>query len=109
MENSFYIYSAICVAGVLTFLTRALPFVIWGGDKEIPKVVAYLGRVLPMAIMGTFIIYCIRNIDILNAPYGSGEILSVLLVAVLHIWKRNTFLSIGLGTVFYMFFIQVLI
>ena len=95
---------AICAA--CTFLERALPFVVFRG-KEVPGVVRYLGKVLPMAIMATLVIYCIKGISFTAlagwVPYLAGCGLTVLL----HLWKRNAFLSIFGGTACYMLLIQL--
>ena len=93
------------VAGT-TFATRVLPFLIFPKGKEIPKVIQYLGRVLTPAIIGMLVVYCLRNTKITGAPYVLPELISVMVVVFLHVWKKNTLLSIGAGTVLYMFLIQ---
>ena len=102
-----YFILMIVVASVCTILLRALPFLIFGGKREIPKIVHYLGRVLPPAIMVILVIYCLKGISFLNSPYGIPELLSVAVVVLLHVWKRNILLSVGLGTALYMFLVQV--
>lgn len=92
------------MAGV-TMLLRFLPFLIFNG-KETPKYVAYLGRVLPYSIMAMLVVYCLKNVSVLQAPFGVPELISVVVVAGLHAWKRNTLLSIICGTVCYMFMVQ---
>ena len=97
----------IVVVGITTFATRVIPFLFFPKGKEIPKTVQYLGKVLTPAVIGMLVVYCLRNTKLLSAPFGVPELICVLLVAVLHIWKRNNLLSIGVGTVLYMFLIQV--
>lgn len=97
----------IAVVALCTLLTRALPFLLLGGKKEIPKTVQYLGRVLPPAIMAILVVYCLKSINLLQGSHGIPELVSVAVVAVLHIWKKNTLLSIGGGTVCYMLLIQL--
>lgn len=97
----------ILVVALTTFATRVIPFLIFPKGKEIPKTVQYLGKVLTPAVIGMLVVYCLKNTTILSSPYGIPELVSVLVVAVLHIWKRNNLLSIGVGTVLYMFLIQV--
>ena len=97
----------IVVVAVTTFATRVIPFLIFPKGKEIPKTVQYLGKVLTPAVIGMLVVYCLKNTVILSSPYGIPELVSVLVVAVLHVWKRNNLFSIGVGTVLYMFFIQV--
>lgn len=97
----------ITVVVVCTYFTRAAAFVLFGGKREVPSSVKYLGKVLPPAIIAILVIYCLKGINITVFPYGLAEIISVLCVAILHIWKRNNLLSIGLGTVIYMVLVQV--
>ena len=104
MEHSVAI---IGVVALCTLLTRALPFWIFGGKKEVPKTVKYLGGVLPPAIMVILVIYCLKNISIFEGSRGIPEVLAIGMVVVLHLWKKNTLLSIGIGTVFYMILVQM--
>lgn len=97
----------IIVVALCTFLTRALPFWLFGGKKELPLTVQYLGKVLPPAIMIILVIYCLKTINIFAGNRGIPEFLAIGLVAALHIWKKNTLLSIGAGTAFYMLLVQV--
>ena len=96
----------IVVASLCTFATRLVPFAVFGRKKEVPKTIDYLGKVLPPAIIASLIIYCIRNVDFTTGTHGAAEIISILVTALLHIWKRNTLISIGGGTILYMFLIQ---
>lgn len=97
----------IIVVALCTFLTRVLPFWLFGGKKELPLTVQYLGKVLPPAIMIILVIYCLKTVNIFAGNRGIPEFLAIGLVAALHIWKKNTLLSIGAGTVFYMLLVQV--
>ena len=101
---SFLIILAVAVT---TFATRVLPFLVFPKGKEIPKTIAYLGKVLTPAVIGMLVVYCLRGTTILQEPHGIPELISVVAVAGLHIWKRNNLLSIGVGTVLYMVLIQV--
>jgi len=89
-----------------TQLTRWLPFWLFPENKEPPAVVTYLGRVLPAAMMGLLVIYCLKGVDWLAVPHGLPEVLSVAAVALLHRWKGNVLLSIGGGTALYMLLVQ---
>ena len=100
---SFFI---ILLVALTTFATRVAPFLIFPKGKEIPKTIQYLGKVLTPAIIGMLVVYCLRNTAILSAPHGIPELIAVVVVAVLHVWKRNNLLSIGVGTVLYMVLIQ---
>ena len=96
----------VAVAAADTIALRFLPFLIFGENRKTPPLITYLGQVLPYAIMGMLVVYCLKGVDLTAAPFGIPEILGCALVAGLHIWKRNTLLSIGLGTVCYMLLVQ---
>ena len=103
------LHSALMVAVValVTIALRFAPFLIFRGSKQTPAFVAYLGRVLPYAIMGMLVVYCLRNISFASAPHGAPELIACAVVAALHLWKRNTLISIAGGTVCYMLLIQL--
>ena len=102
-----YKIALIAVTALVTMSTRFLPFLIFGEKRKTPEVVLYLGKVLPCAIMGMLVVYCLKDVAPLAYPYGIPEALGILFVALLHLWKRNSLLSIGAGTVFYMILVQV--
>lgn len=97
----------IAVASVVTMLIRFLPFGVFGGNKKRPAVIDYLADVLPYAIMGMLVVYCLKNVSIIAAPHGIPELIACVIVVLLHLWKRNTLLSIIAGTVAYMLMIQM--
>ena len=96
----------IAVIALVTIALRFIPFLIFG-NRETPKYISYLGRVLPFAIMGMLVVYCLRNMDLIAMPFGIPEIISCALVVGLHLWKKNTLLSILGGTVCYMVLVQM--
>lgn len=96
----------ILVVAAVTFLTRLIPFVVFPKGKEIPKVIQYLGRVLPPAVIGMLVIYCFKSVHITAFPFGLPELIAGAVVVALHVWKRNNLLSIGVGTVLYMVLVQ---
>lgn len=98
----------IAVAAVVTAATRFLPFLIFRKKESTPAIVTYLGQVLPCAIMGMLVVYCMKDVPFLSAPYGAPEFIGCAIVAALHIWKRNSLLSIGVGTVCYMLMVQLI-
>lgn len=104
--NAAYSITIIAVIAAVTALLRFLPFCIFGGKRKTPEVITYLERVLPFAIMGMLVVYCLKQISFVKAPFGAPELLAGAVVVVLHNWKRNTLLSIVTGTVFYMILIQ---
>lgn len=89
-----------------TMLTRFLPFLLFPAGKPTPKLVQKLGRILPAAVFGLLIVYCLKNISFLSGSHGLPELISIALVTALHLWKRQTLLSIAAGTVCYMLLIQ---
>ena len=95
---------ALCVLG--TVATRFLPFLVFSGDKPTPKYIQYLGKALPAAIFGMLVVYCLKNVSILTGSHGIPELISIVLVVALHLWKRQMLLSIAGGTVCYMLLIQ---
>ena len=96
----------IAVMALVTMATRFLPFLIFGQKRKTPEIIVYLGKVLPCSIMGMLVIYCLKDVSFLQAPYGIPELLGIVVVAALHLWKRQSLLSIGVGTVFYMVLVQ---
>ena len=99
--------SGILVAtmAIVTILLRFLPF--WVFKKNTPKYISYLGEVLPSAIIGMLVVYCLRNTDIIAAPHGLPELIAAAIVVGLQIWKRNALVSILSGTVTYMLMVQL--
>ena len=96
----------IAVIALVTAALRFLPFLIFGENRKTPPLISYLGQVLPYAIMGMLVVYCLKDISLLSSPFGIPEIIGCAVVTLLHIWKRNTLLSIGAGTVCYMLLVQ---
>lgn len=96
----------IVVAGAVTLLLRFLPFLIFNGKRETPPYIIYLGKVLPCAIMGMLVIYCLRGISFTAAANFLPELIACAVVVLAHVWKRNTLLSIISGTVCYMLLVQ---
>ncbi len=89
-----------------TAITRFLPFLIFPAGKETPKYIRYLGNVLPPAVFGMLVIYCLKDVSIFTGSRGIPELLAIALVIGLHLWKRQMLLSIAGGTIFYMALVQ---
>lgn len=114
--------AAIAVMALVTFFTRAVPFLLFDRGEHPPRLVLYLGRVLPPAIIAMLIVYCLRETHFLTwltglVTSGTGlslaatanwlpAFLSVIVVVVLHLWKHNNLISIFGGTIFYMLLVQ---
>ena len=99
--------AAIAVMAIVTFLTRVLPFLLFDRGESPPKLVLYLGRVLPPAIIAMLIVYCLRGVSFSTPGGWVPQLLCVAAVVVaLHLWKHNNLLSIFGGTVLYMVLVQ---
>lgn len=95
----------VAVTALVTIAVRFLPFAVFG-KRPLPRVVVYLGCVLPPAIMAALVVYCLKNVDLTAYPFSLAEIIAVAVTALAHIWKRNTLLSIAVGTACYMILIR---
>jgi branched-subunit amino acid transport protein AzlD len=96
----------IVLVAITTFATRAIPFLLFPEGKKIPKTVEYLGKALPPAVIGMLVVYCFKSVNVFSSPFGLPELIAGLTVVLLHVWKRNNFLSIGVGTILYMVLVQ---
>ncbi len=108
MFTSFEIFLFIIVVSLGTMLTRFLPFLIFNEKKPIPKYVLYLGRVLPYSITGFLIVYCLKDVNWTGGNHGLPEIIAIISIILIHIYKRNTLLSILIGTTVYMLLLHLL-
>ena len=95
---------AMCV--LATLLTRFLPFAVFRSNKPTPKYIQYLGKVLPGAIFAMLIVYCLKDVSILEKSHGLPELIAIAITVALHLWKRQMILSIASGTISYMLLIQ---
>lgn len=95
----------IAVCALCTFAERLLPFVVFG-RREVPSPVRYLGKMLPLAVMATLVVYCLRHISFAEAGLFLPQLICVAVTALLHLWKSNTMLSVVCGTVLYMILVQ---
>ena len=102
-----YAAAAIAVMAGVTLLTRALPFLLFGRGDKPPRIVLYLGSVLPPAIIMMLIIYCLRAVSFTSGSRGVPELICVAVAAALHWWKGNNLISIFSATALYMFLVQV--
>lgn len=96
----------VAVAAAVTIGIRFLPFLLF--KDHVPQAIIYLGKVLPAAIMGMLVVYCLKGINLMSGNHGLAEIIAVLIVFVLHKWKHNTLISIVGGTVSYMILVQMI-
>ena len=96
----------VAVVAAVTVLIRFLPFLAFGGGRPTPRFIIYLAGVLPCAIMAMLVVYCLRGVDLLGPTHGLPELLAGAAVVGLHLWKKNTLLSIAVGTALYMVLVQ---
>lgn len=104
--DKLHVLLQIVVMALVTAALRFLPFLVFQDQDKRPGVITYLGQVLPYGVMGMLVVYCLKNVSLLAAPHGIPELLAVAAVVLLHLWKRNTLLSIFGGTAFYMILVQ---
>ena len=105
--NELHSAAMIAVIALVTIGLRFLPFLIFGENRKTPPLVAYLGQVLPYAIMAMLVVYCLKDISLSSLSGFLPALIASVLVCALHVWKRNTLLSIACGTVCYMLLVQV--
>jgi branched-subunit amino acid transport protein AzlD len=96
----------IAMVALGTMITRFLPFILFPDTRENHPYIQYLGQVLPYAVIGLLVVYCLKDVQVTTPHYGLPEAAAIALIAVLHTWKGNTLLSIGAGTAFYMLIVQ---
>ena len=106
MDKTLHAVLIVVVMAAVTFALRTLPFLIFA-KRETPPFIQFLGKYLPFAIMGMLVIYCLKEVRPLAYPYGIPELIAVLVVALLHLWRHNTLLSIFCGTACYMILVQL--
>ena len=97
---------AVCTAA--TMITRFLPFVVFSSkDQQPPEVVRYLGRVLPAAIFGMLIVYCLKGVSLTSGSHGIPEAIAIGVTVALHKWRHQTLVSIAGGTLCYVLLVQL--
>ena len=106
MSDSMHAALVIALVALITFLLRFAPFAFFGGKRQMPALIEYLGKYLPPAIMAILIVYCLKSVSFTATPHGLPEFISVAVVTALHLWKRNFLISIAGGTICYMILIQ---
>ena len=95
------------VMGGCVILTRILPVLIFGRSAQIPEFILYLGKVIPYTAMGLLIVYCLRDVSILSGTHGLPELIAMAAVVASYLWKRNTIVSVVIGTAVYMVLLQM--
>ncbi|MBQ9153394.1 MAG: branched-chain amino acid transporter permease [Solobacterium sp.] len=106
--TSFQAILTILICSAATILIRFLPFAIFSGKRKTPEYVLYLGRVLPPAIFSMLVVYCLKGVSLFQGSHGIPEAIASAVTVALHLWKRQTLLSIAGGTLCYMFLVQMI-
>lgn len=106
MTDTRHAMIVIAVMGLAVLATRIVPVLIFGRGEKVPDFIMYLGRVVPYTAMGLLIVYCLRDISLFEGSHGLPEAISLAVVTLTYIWKRNSILSVVIGTVLYMFLVQ---
>ncbi len=104
--SDLHSWGMVLVIAAVTALLRFLPFRIFGNGRETPAFISYLGKVLPYPIMAMLVVYCLKSVSLRQAPHGIPEFLACAVTAGIHSWKKNTLLSILVGTVAYCLLIR---
>lgn len=97
----------IAIIALATMLVRFLPFMLFPAGKPTPKYIQYLGKVLPAAVFGLLVVYCLKDVSIFSGSHGLPELIAIAVVILLHLWRRQMLLSIAGGTVCYMLLVQL--
>ena len=105
--NNMHSVLLVIVISIVTMGLRFLPLWVFGNGQQTPKLIQYLGKVLPYAIMGMLVVFCLKSVSFVSAPFAIPELIACVIVVGLHIWKRNNAISIVGGTVVYMILVQM--
>lgn len=95
------------IMGIVTLATRILPVLVCENKEKVPEFIMYLGKVVPFTAMGLLIVYCLKDVSVIEAPHAIPEIIALAVVVTSYLWKKNTILSVVGGTAVYMLLIQV--
>lgn len=98
----------IAVVAVVTLFTRAVPFLFFGGKRGMPRTLRQISEKLPPAIIAILVVYCVKDALTLTNTTLPATLIALTLVTVLHLWRRNTLLSIAAGTLTYMLLLHLL-
>lgn len=97
----------VAIIVLATILMRFLPFILFPAGKPTPKYIQYLGKVLPAAVFGLLVVYCLKDVSIFSGSHGFPKLITIVVIVLLHLWKRQMLLSIAGGTICYMLLVQL--
>ena len=104
--SDLHTWYMVAVISLVTALLRFLPFIIFNGKRKTPKIIEKLGKILPYAIMGMLVVYCLKDVNLTSVSGCLPQLIACVVVGVLYVWKRNTLISIICGTICYMMLVQ---
>lgn len=107
-HSNFELLIVILAVALGAQLTRWLPFVLFPENRKAPAFVSALGKVLPPAVIGLLVVYCLKGIQPTVFPHGIPELISVALIAGMHLRWKNSLLSIGVGTAVYILLVRLI-
>ena len=107
MTDYRHAVAIILIMGLVTLATRIVPALIFGRGEKIPAYIVYLGKVVPYTAMGLLIVYCLKDVSVVEPPHAVPELIALAIVSGTYLWKRNTIFSVVAGTVAYMLLVQV--
>lgn len=105
--TDFRTWLIVAVISLVTILLRFLPFLIFNGNRKTPVIIEKLSKILPYAIMGMLVVYCLKDLNFTSVSGCLPQVIACVVVGVLYVWKRNTLLSIVCGTICYMVLVQL--
>lgn len=108
MVSTSYLIILVLTASIVTIFLRAVPFIIFNGQNKMPNGVKRVADLLPTAIMGVLVVYCFKGYIVTPNSEGIAAIIAAAIVVLIHLWKKNTLLSIALGTAVYMILIRII-
>ena len=106
MTDHIHAFIILVIMGAVTLATRIIPVLLFGRGDKVPGFILYLGRTMPYTAMGLLIVYCLRDVSLLSGSYALPELISLAAVTLSYLWKRNTIVSVALGTAVYMIRVQ---
>ena len=107
MLESTYVWISVAIIALITAALRFLPFLLFGNGRKTPKIIEKLSSLLPFAIMGMLVVYCLKSISFDSLGGFMPALIATAAVVALHAWRKNTLLSIASGTVIYMLLVQL--
>ncbi len=106
MTDSIHSLIILVIMGAVTLATRIVPVLLFGRGDRVPDFILYLGRTVPYTAMGLLIVYCLRDVSLVTGSHGLPELIALIVVTVSYLWKRNTIVSVAVGTFVYMLLVQ---